>query len=34
MDPPTATPTRFVALDVHRHSLTIAAVDARQTVVL
>jgi transposase len=34
MDPPTPVATRFVALDVHRHSITVAAVDARQTVVL
>jgi transposase len=34
MDPPTEVATRFVALDVHRHSVTVAAVDARQAVVL
>src|SRR6187399_1760369 len=34
MDPPTESPTRFVALDVARSSSMIAAVDARQRVVL
>ena len=34
MDPPTPVVARFVALDVHRHSITVAAVDARQAVVL
>jgi transposase len=34
MDPPTESPTRFVALDVARSSIMIAAVDARQQVVL
>src|SRR4051794_36877953 len=34
MDPPTPVVGRFVALDVHRHSITVAAVDARQAVVL
>lgn len=34
MDPPTTPPRRFVALDVHRHSVTVAAVDAHQAVVL
>ncbi len=34
MDPPTASPGRFVALDVHRQSVTVAAVDAHQIVVL
>ncbi len=31
---PSGTPTRFVALDVHRHYLVVGAVDAQQTVVL
>ena len=34
MDPPTESPTRFVALDVARSSIMIAAVDARQQIVL
>jgi transposase len=34
MDPPAESPTRFVALDVARSSSMIAAVDARQQVVL
>jgi transposase len=34
MDPPTTATTRFIALDVHRPSVTVAAVDAQQTVVL
>ncbi len=32
--PPARSPTRFVALDVHRHYLVVGAVDAQQTVVL
>ena len=31
---PSGTPTRFVALDVHRHYLVVGAVDAQQSVVL
>lgn len=34
MDPPTTATTRFIALDVHRPSVTVAAVDAQPTVVL
>lgn len=32
--PPLRSPTRFVALDVHRHYVVVGAVDAQQTVVL
>ena len=32
--PPSRSPTRFVALDVHRHYVVVGAVDAQQTVVL
>ncbi|HLV97500.1 MAG TPA: hypothetical protein VKT82_02380 [Ktedonobacterales bacterium] len=34
MPPPTSPPSRFVGLDIHKHSIVVAAVDKEQELLL